>query len=193
MEANSSRWEYPFGPVATDWSGSGESDFNRDAEFGVILSEDPAWRVFGDDVPATPWLVSRVGTNDVTVHPATVSGYGSNVTPTIGGTPIDDDPAPKLTISSLGTGTKYVYVKFEFTPTFDADGTLEDATLDAVSVLGGTTVPSDALASGTYYRTLATFVDGVKTAQVMNYSLDVVLLNKGSFASEAWMAAMASG
>jgi len=157
---------------------------------GITFSVIPMSEIFGE---LHPWYVSKTSPTQVKVYPATVSGGGTNITPTIGGTAIDQDPAPELTISGLSSGTKYVRAKFEFTPTFDADGTLEEWTLDSVSIISETSPTADDTANGDYYRTIATFVDGVKTAQMMNYSLDVVLLNKGSFASEAWMVAMASG
>jgi len=184
---------YPFSPLnGRAWEAGKELDVNQDMRWGMITSEGPEG-VPPEEAALTPWFVTKVDTNDVTVYPATVTGYGTTVMPTIGGDDLDDDPPPELTISGLGTGTKYVYAKIELTPSFDADGTLEDATLDAVSVLGGATIPTDSVSTGIYYRHIATFVDGEKTAQVMNYSLDVVLLNKGSFASEAWLVAMASG
>ena len=96
---------------------------------------------------------------------ATVMG----VMPTIGGTSLDDGTPPLLTIAS--TGTKYIVVTVTGTfalkgstfvlPTFSAAPT--------VTITVETTDPGYAgthnVSTGTFKFLLATFVDGVKTAQ----------------------------
>lgn len=103
--------------------------------------------------------------SDGKVIAATVMG----VMPTIGGTALDDATPPTLTIPS--SGTRYIVINIAGTfslkastfvlPTYSGTPT--------VTITVETTDPSYAgihnVSSGTFKFSLATFVDGVKTAQ----------------------------
>jgi hypothetical protein len=122
-----------------------------------------------------------------TVEPGTISG----VMPKIDGTDIDTLPAPTLEVAS--TGTAYIY--FIITATFNvtAEGyVLGAAASFTVSIDTGSTVPDDVKTS-TFYRRIATVVDGVKTAQVVQNSLDIYFRDAGEGNSEADATFVVSG
>jgi len=123
----------------------GQSDGGVSARGGLVL-----YKVDGN------WLVK----------PSTVLG----AMPTIGGTPLDDDPAPELTVS--GSGTRYAVLNISGTPsTTTLDGRdFFHPTMSSIAVTitetGTAPVAGDLLdASGSFKALLATFQDGVKTAQ----------------------------
>jgi hypothetical protein len=100
------------------------------------------------------------------VVPSTVLG----IMPTIGGTALDAGTPPALTIT--GTGTEYVVVTVSGTPTIttlsarDFFSGMSSVTC-SIAVTG--TLPTTAdlqSSSGTFKFLLATFVAGVKTAQI---------------------------
>ena len=161
----------------------------EDLDRGEYESYEQA--VAGAAATVGPWFVKKVSATKVTVEPATVQP--GNVMPTIGGTALDAATPPELTIT--GSGTEYVIATFNWTPSFDSDGVVieGDSTLDSVVITAGSSLTPDDYGAGTYRRKVVTFVDGAKTAQVMNHSMDADLLNKGEFDSEARMVAMASG
>lgn len=99
------------------------------------------------------------------VTAATVMG----VMPTIGGTSLDDASPPSLTIASSGTKYIVVTVAGTFTlkgstfvmPTYSAAPTVTIAVDTSDPGYAGT----HGISTGTFKFLLATFVDGVKTAQ----------------------------
>jgi hypothetical protein len=184
---------YPFPPLnGRAWEAGKELDVNQDMRWGMITSEGPEG-VPPEEAALTPWFVTKVDTSGanvlVTVAPATVNP--GNVMPTIGGTALDAGTPPQLSVST--SGTQYVIATFNLSLSFDGNGVLSGFTVSSVTISSGSSLTPDDYGAGTYRRKIATFVDGEKTAQVMNYSLDVEALNKGEFASEARMVAMASG
>lgn len=114
----------------------------------------------------------------VRVYPGTVSG----VMPKISGVDLDAGTPPSLTISKSGTH----YVMMTVSATLDATEqgyVLSTASIEVeISVVSS--IPADDK-SGTYYRRIATFVDGVKTAQVVQNSLDLYMRDDGTGSSQA--------
>jgi hypothetical protein len=113
---------------------------------------------------ATEPLPFNVGlvTEDDDLFATVVPGYLDDHAPTIGGTPIDeevDDAPPKLPISDEGTQILFLKLQVTLTATnnFVWKAVFASLIIDVASAL-----PSDDRAAGTYYKRLATIVDGVK-------------------------------
>ncbi len=180
-------WEYPFPPVAAAWSAGDGLGFNEDAALGAVDVQPP--RQVLDEATETPapWTVTKVSSTKVTVAPATINP--GNIMPTIGGTALDAGTPPELTIS--GSGTEKIYVTINASLTFNSDGYLTSGSISTATIAKAATVPSDNRATGTYYRHIATLVDGVITAQNMRYNLETALVNYGEFDDEADLRAAA--
>lgn len=116
----------------------------------------------GTGATALPLDVSSSGI----VTPSTIFG----VMPTIGGSALNEDPPPTLSIPS--TGTRHVVITISGTPlTTTLSGRIFIHNLNSISVTISlqTTAPNSAdlvSSTGTYKLLLATFVNGSKTAQI---------------------------
>lgn len=119
--------------------------------------------------------------SDGSVVPGTIGG----VTPTIGGDAIDDSPPPTLTIS--GSGTVYVVATISLTLEVDAGVFVEgySAISSIVLTATGTDPGSGGMLSttGEFKFKLATFVDGVKTAQNTTGSKTIQVCDDGTGAA----------
>jgi len=107
---------------------------------------------------------------NVSISGRVVAGTVGGVMPKIGGTPLDDSPAPLLTIPA--SGTQYVRLNISgtlSTQTYSGSSFVTAAfTTLSVTVTVTTTAPSLSDSSGTtgnYKIYLATFVNGIKTLQ----------------------------
>ncbi len=89
--------------------------------------------------------------------------------PTIDGDHLYDEPPPYLVFDPAGT--VQVYLKIESTLTV-VDDFVTSWTFDAVTIDSAASVPDDDKTAGTFYRSIATFVDGKRTAQNITSSLD---------------------
>lgn len=118
-----------------------------------------------------------------TVVPGTIAG----LSPKIGTDSIATLPAPALTIPA--SGTAHVVVNVESTLAIEAGVYVAGFTsFDAITLTVETTDPSSAgLKSndGLFYFVLATFVDGVKTAQNYTGSLLLSVCDDGTAAGTA--------
>lgn len=128
----------------------------------------------GSSASETPLFVLADGS----VVPGTIGG----VTPTIGGDDIDDSPAPTLTIAS--SGTKYVVVTINSTLKVDADVYVDGySAISSVVITATSTDPGDGgmlSTDGEFKLKLATFVDGVKTAQFFTGSKSIQVCDDGT-------------
>lgn len=119
--------------------------------------------------------------SDGSVVPGTIGG----VTPTIGGDDIDDSPPPTLSIS--GSGTDYVVATISLTLEVDAGVYVEgySAISSIVLTATGTDPGSGGMLSttGEFKFKLATFVDGVKTAQNTTGSKTIQVCDDGTGAA----------
>lgn len=109
------------------------------------------------------------------------AGTFHGVIPTLGGAALNAATPPSGT---LGAGTRVVYLKVTSTLATN-HGFVYGATFSTPQVEAAAAVPSDNKATGTYHRLIASFVDGVKTAQVINSSLDGFVEDTGAGATEA--------
>ncbi len=111
------------------------------------------------------------------VVPGTIGG----VTPTIGGDAIDDSPPPELTI---GSGTKYIVCTINLTLEIDAGVYVEGySAISSVVLTATSTDPGDGgmlSTDGEFKLKLATFVDGVKTAQFFTGSKSIQVCDDGT-------------
>jgi len=116
--------------------------------------------------------------SDGSVVPGTIGG----VTPTIGGDDIDDSPPPTLSIS--GSGTDYVVVTINSTLSVDGGVYVEGySAISSVVITATSTDPGSAgmlSTTGVFKLKLATFVDGVKTAQFFTGSRSIQVCDDGS-------------
>lgn len=133
-------------------------------------------------------------TNGSTTAPLYVSGTGRVTAgtvggkyPTIGGTSIADNPAPLLSIPTSGTR----HVCLNITLTLSKDGTTYVTGFSAVNSVTLTVESTDPGSAGLKSSTgkfvvkLATFVDGVKTAQTYEKSLNLSVCDNGSASGTA--------
>lgn len=116
--------------------------------------------------------------SDGSVVPGTIGG----VTPTIGGDAIDDSPPPTLTIS--GSGTDYVVATINSTLSV-YDGVFVEgySAISSVVFTATSTDPGDGgmlSTTGEFKLKLATFVDGVKTAQFFTGSKSIQICDDGT-------------
>ncbi len=142
----------------------------------------------GDSFPfqARVTQVEDESTVSVIIAPGTVSG----LMPTLGGTDLDDGTPPVLTIANTGTFKIYLEINATLTPT--TENYVVSWTIDSVTVESDSSIPDDLL-TGTYRRHIATIVDGVLTAQVVQNSLEVTLLDDGTATAQALIAVGLSG
>jgi len=128
----------------------------------------------GSSASETPLFVLADGS----VVPGTIGG----VTPTIGGDDIDDSPAPTLTIAS--SGTDYVVVTINSTLKVDAGVYVDGySAISSVVITATSTDPGDGgmlSTDGEFKLKLATFVDGVKTAQFFTGSKSIQVCDDGT-------------
>ena len=131
----------------------------------------------GDGDIIHPFLTTLSGTT-LGIEPGTFN----SMVPTIGGVPLNNVPAPTLTLT--GAGLEIISLKSTATLT-DAHGYVHSATL--VSVVAGrtTTYPVDNLATGEYYVTVSTYMDGAKTMQAIETSLSAHWCDDGTASSKA--------
>lgn len=127
----------------------------------------------GNDASASLFVRS-----DGSVVPGTIGG----VTPTIGGDDIDDSPPPTLSIS--GSGTDYVVVTINSTLSVDGGVYVEGySAISSVVITATSTDPGSAgmlSTTGVFKLKLATFVDGVKTAQFFTGSRSIQVCDDGT-------------
>lgn len=168
MEADRARWE------------------RREMPVGFRAVEEPAPVVARGRAEARhPFHVrafNNAGTWKFTVEPGTYDG----VHPTLGGTALNDDPAP---VGTLGAGERYVYLKashallandgYVYSGFLDGDPEIVVETTEQSNPLGPNT-------TGDYYILLASFEDGVKLSQDVRTSLAVEVGDDGTAASQAF-------
>lgn len=127
------------------------------------------------------------GTLKFTVEPGTYDG----VHPTLGGTALNDDPAP---VGTLGTGERWVYLKASHA-LLATDGYVYSGFLDGAvnsgkpEIVVETVAKTDPLGpntTGVYYILLASFEDGVKLSQDVRTSLAVEVGDDGTAASKGF-------
>lgn len=137
-----------------------------------MTNDGPVWEVQAGTT--SPLFVAKTGK----VTPGTIAG----IYPTIGGTSIATLPAPALTIP--GTGTAHVVVNVESSLSVSSSVYVAGFTsMDAISLTVETTDPGSAglkSTDGLFYFVLATFVDGVKTAQNFTSSLILSVCDDGT-------------
>ena len=111
------------------------------------------------------------------------NGQLGGITPTLaGGAALDTVPAPTAVIT--GTGTEYVYAVSEVTHTSTLDY-VHNSVIDAIDIQIFTSIRPDDL-TGTYYKLLATLVNGVvQRPQPVSTSLNVNFSDDGTASSQA--------
>lgn len=107
---------------------------------------------------------------NVSISGRVIAGTVGGIMPTISGTPLDDSPAPLLTIPT--SGTQYVRLNISGTlskQTYSGSSFVTSAfTALTATITVTTTAPSisdSSSTTGSYKIYLATFVDGLKTLQ----------------------------
>lgn len=91
--------------------------------------------------------------------------------------------AASYNVAVSDTGTVYVYVSV--TPTFtDIEDFITGASFSSFTFGSGSSVPADS--ATTFYRAIATYVNGVKTGQTVRNSLEVAFCGTVSEPSARW-------
>lgn len=129
--------------------------------------------------PTHPFLVTAFNDSGTWKYRVVSGTFNGNV-PTLGGTALNAGTAP---VGTLGTGTKYVYLHISATLTAAHDY-VYTFTFDDFKIESGSSVPNDDTAAGEYYIPLASFLNGVKTSQVVISSLGGFIEDDGNGASQ---------
>ena len=148
----------------------------RESSFFTPASRAGAASVSQPTTPAAqphPFKVTYAGA-DSTVANGEIGG----ITPTLdGGDTLDTSPAPTFTLT--GSGTEYVYAVIDVTHT-DTLGYVHTSVINSVDVQKFASLQTNVL-TGTYYKLLATVVDGVVSRpQPVTTSLTVEFVDNGS-------------
>lgn len=139
---------------------------------GVRGPRSNAVSVDGGSKGGHPFFCSIVS-EELRVVPGTVNG----VYALLDGVSMDTIPAPTLPVSM--SGTYRVYLALTSDLTFEDDFLISYTPIEAVIGIGAT-VPEDDVSGGLWHIIIATFVDGVVTAQPVRTSLAVRVCDGGA-------------
>lgn len=96
---------------------------------------------------------------------------------------INGKSATAYSVNIAATGTQVIYVRV--TPTFtDVEDYITGATFANFTILAASAVPADTATD--FYRTLATYVDGVKTGQPVRNSLEIIWCGTTAAPNARW-------